>query len=618
MNRFDEADSVLEQAVQNFPTDLWASFHYARLPARRGNWVVSLQRWEEFRRRFPNASQWYVGLGEALCELNRFEEADAILAEGKKRLPNDIWLAVQSAKVATRKRDWSEALRRWEQVRARFPNEAHGYLQGGLVLSELGKNEEAELLLSEAVKRAPGDFWVSFQHARICTKAKRWADAAERWHCVRTDFPYEATGYLEEVEALRQLGLFDRAEGTIAECLRNLPENEAIAVASVQIATAKGEWPKVIRQWKHLNERFPPTSAKAYHDRSRLRGAVALSRPEVNKRDFDVERRICGAVISEDPVIILSTSLDTISGSFDVVSAVAKFYEQRPVQFFLCSAFSLVHRTPFRQQYREIYLSLATAFPNLTVTVLANDVKELAVLHQLGIKAELINHNAFIDENIFTISSTEQPYDVVYTASFSPFKRHELAAEIDKSDKLLLVLSHLRGIDSRNVQWIKDAKSLLPRATIANERAGGPHNLSNVELAAELNKAKCGLCLSAQEGAMSASIEYILCGLPVVTTRNVGGRDWFFANDYTVWCDADPIAVRDSVRRIIAAQISREDVRRNGLERVKRERLAFFGLVDQVFHESGQESRRFAQEFGTKFIDRIYYHLRPLPEFFVP
>lgn len=41
-------------------------------------------------------------------------------------------------------------------------------------------------------------------------------------------------------------------------------------------------------------------------------------------------------------------------------------------------------------------------------------------------------------------------------------------------------------------------------------------------------QSRCGLILSAEEGACFAAMEYLLCGLPVVTTPNIGGRDEFF------------------------------------------------------------------------------------------
>ena len=51
------------------------------------------------------------------------------------------------------------------------------------------------------------------------------------------------------------------------------------------------------------------------------------------------------------------------------------------------------------------------------------------------------------------------------------------------------------------------------------------------------------------EGAMFASAEYRRFGLPVVTTHNAGGRNWFFSNGYVIFCDDDVAAVVPHPRR---------------------------------------------------------------------
>ena len=43
-----------------------------------------------------------------------------------------------------------------------------------------------------------------------------------------------------------------------------------------------------------------------------------------------------------------------------------------------------------------------------------------------------------------------------------------------------------------------------------------------------LNQCKVGIILSEVEGANYASIQYLLAGLPVVSTKSKGGRDVFF------------------------------------------------------------------------------------------
>src|SRR5207237_4048735 len=112
--------------------------------------------------------------------------------------------------------------------------------------------------------------------------------------------------------------------------------------------------------------------------------------------------------------------------------------------------------------------------------------------------------------------------------------------------------------------------------------------------------------------------EYLLCGLPIVTTENVGGRNWFFTEDCVSFCADTPAAVAEAVRELNARNISREFVRQTALERVRRERLQFFALVDNVFRQHGQEARRFELEFQAIFFDKLNYIGRQVRELLVP
>ena len=63
------------------------------------------------------------------------------------------------------------------------------------------------------------------------------------------------------------------------------------------------------------------------------------------------------------------------------------------------------------------------------------------------------------------------------------------------------------------------------------------------------NMSKIGLCLSKNEGAMYSSIEYLLCGLPVVSTKNTGGRDEFFTDKNCIFAEDNPESVKDCVNK---------------------------------------------------------------------
>jgi glycosyltransferase involved in cell wall biosynthesis len=60
---------------------------------------------------------------------------------------------------------------------------------------------------------------------------------------------------------------------------------------------------------------------------------------------------------------------------------------------------------------------------------------------------------------------------------------------------------------------------------------------------------------------MFACCEYLLSGLPIVTTPSRGGRDVFFHSDYVEVVEETPEAVASGVARLIARNLDPEMIR---------------------------------------------------------
>jgi glycosyltransferase involved in cell wall biosynthesis len=99
------------------------------------------------------------------------------------------------------------------------------------------------------------------------------------------------------------------------------------------------------------------------------------------------------------------------------------------------------------------------------------------------------------------------------------------------------------------------------------------------------NRAKIGLCLSAIEGAMYASMEYLMCGLPVVSIVNRGGRDFYFDPEFCVTVPADPVAVGEAVAMLIERRIAPQYVRAKTLAKVAHDRNRFLNFVQAIYAE---------------------------------
>jgi tetratricopeptide (TPR) repeat protein len=124
-----------------------------------------------------------------LRELGRFEEAEAVLLAGMERLPNSTDIAVTYAGIANIRRDWQEAVRRWERVRLQFPTSPSAYISGAAALKALDRLDDADALLAEGVKQCQARSDVALEYARSAHQREDWAEAVQRWTSVLERFP---------------------------------------------------------------------------------------------------------------------------------------------------------------------------------------------------------------------------------------------------------------------------------------------------------------------------------------------------------------------------------------------------------------------------------------------
>src|SRR5665213_202070 len=181
LKRLDEAGAVLADARKHFPAHADVAIAEARLVHERRDWPSALQHWNFVRERFPDEAQAYFGAGVALWELGRLDEAEGLFGAAWERFPDRPAIATSYARLAQRRRDWSEALRRWEIVRERFPDEAQAYLGAGVALWELGRLDEAEGLFGAAWERFPDRPAIATSYARLAQRRRDWSEALRRW-----------------------------------------------------------------------------------------------------------------------------------------------------------------------------------------------------------------------------------------------------------------------------------------------------------------------------------------------------------------------------------------------------------------------------------------------------
>jgi glycosyltransferase involved in cell wall biosynthesis len=335
---------------------------------------------------------------------------------------------------------------------------------------------------------------------------------------------------------------------------------------------------------------------------SSLRNRVGRVRNRFRARNSPVDRTSgFYGVVSTQPPIVYQCHWNFYGG---VAKAMEPFYDQLhdlPVTVFVnywwdCSASWRVRHV--RRAWNVEYLA---RHPDHQVLHLCNSQAELDVFREAGMDAILCNQNAFVDERLFQpLAQIEPRYDAIYDAKLVPFKRHELAAEVAN-----LALLHAQFKEPAPDSHAYDVRKAFQDAHWFNDDSVGRYGLLGPAAINEAyNECKTGLCLSAEEGAMYASVQYLLAGLPVVSTRSGGGRDTLFDPRTTIIVDDNATAVRDGVREMIARNLDPDMVRAVTLERVAEHRERVLTAVQSTYDQHGV-ARSAQEDWPELFFNKL-------------
>lgn len=277
LGRNTEAEAVLAAGIEQCPDDPGLATEHARLAHTARDWPETARRWERVRACAPDQPAGYAGGAQALREDGRLGEADALLHEAAERFPDQPALAIEWARLGEHHSDRSEAVRRWDLVRQRFPEQLAGHVGAAQALREAGRFDEAEALLAGALGRFPDEGLLRFEHAVVAAAREDWPAATERWASLRARFPEQPAGYVAGAVALREQGRRAGAEALLADAIAHFPEDRSPFLEFARTAHLASDWPAAAERWAALRERFPMQLAGYVAGAAALH---ALGRPE--------------------------------------------------------------------------------------------------------------------------------------------------------------------------------------------------------------------------------------------------------------------------------------------------------------------------------------------------
>ena len=287
-----------------------------------------------------------------------------------------------------------------------------------------------------------------------------------------------------------------------------------------------------------------------------------------------------GLVVHNDPNIIfcgiggsdmLPLSIASVDNFLDV--AVDCF-------IFFCPQWSFQKNSIFRDFYAGKLNACAKKYPGHKFTLLVNDPldMDMSCLIDPSISIYVWNTNCTIDYSQFlSVSEAESLlYSAFFNSRVSPYKRISLARNVSN---LAFVTS---GVNESNESKIYEiARKELPSAALLNwSEFGNYRRLRIDEIISKLNSSKCGLILSEVEGQTRAVMEYLLAGLPVITTPSVGGRDRFLNPCNSIYVKPDPDSISKVVLDVDNYFFSRDLIRSNAISSLKSERRLLLQILN--------------------------------------
>lgn len=237
-------------------------------------------------------------------------------------------------------------------------------------------------------------------------------------------------------------------------------------------------------------------------------------------------------------------------------------------------------RVGIRYAFRLALIIKALEKQHIEVIVCCNENGESILLNKLGVTAYHLNQNLHLPENVYRpMDGFSQAYDAIYVAQAKKFKRMHLARDV----KRLYILTY--SCKFRTPEGGYDLHAFEPRLSHCDYNR--EFIRTNEEICQLYAKSVCGLALSKKEGAMWASMEYLMSGIPVVTTKNTGGRDQYLDSECAIWVKPTVASVREGVEFFVKNPPDRQAIRESVLVKVKKERRNFLIVLNTHLSKNG-------------------------------
>jgi hypothetical protein len=224
-------------------------------------------------------------------------------------------------------------------------------------------------------------------------------------------------------------------------------------------------------------------------------------------------------------------------------------------------------------------LKIVNSNKEFNIVILANSLEEkLFFEKKVSCDVLFCNHNAFLDENKYKIyNSLNKKYDMVIDSAFHEYKNVNIAKKIQNT----IHIGYFKYI-KRNTN-----DKVVPNfGVLANFKNDKYIKLDKQIINIYYNQSLIGGIFSECEGACFASSQYLLCGLPVISIKSVGGRDIWYNEYNSIICENNEDSVYEAVElaksKLISGEFNREKIREIHLKQMDEHRNTLINYINKM------------------------------------
>ena len=163
---------------------------------------------------------------------------------------------MEEALAAVVRQDLAYASGLWDKALAAGPDLAKSSPQTALVLSLLGRLDEAEAIMAAGLAREPKSLIFGEGYAIVAERRNDLPEAIRRWTAVRSSFPREPAAYMSGSACLRLAGRPEEADAVAQAGRTACAANIGIAIEHARAAEALGNWTAALHRWEIVRDRF--------------------------------------------------------------------------------------------------------------------------------------------------------------------------------------------------------------------------------------------------------------------------------------------------------------------------------------------------------------------------